>query len=102
MYKNCVEFRYLLYDEIVKSKFSPPQAGGEQGEGEITYRNTATYHPHPNPPPCLRRGLGRQASKASGSESLWLGEGRRFSTFYETILHDIVKSYYHTPCVKRV
>jgi len=30
---------------------------------------------------------GRQASKASGSESLWLGEGRRFSTFYETILY---------------
>jgi hypothetical protein len=31
---------------------------------------------------------GRQASKASGSESLRLGEGRRFSTFYETITNN--------------
>jgi hypothetical protein len=87
------DFCFILFDEFVKSKFSPP--------------------------PCLRRGFlpaprlwqtgGRQASKASGSgsapegllprrESLWLGEGRRFSTFYETILFapgDESPGYYH-------
>ncbi|MBU2055086.1 MAG: hypothetical protein KJ936_05675 [Proteobacteria bacterium] len=54
----------LINDGFVKSKISPPPAGGDEGEGEITYGNTVTYHPHPNPPP---------------------SRGRRFRTFYEII-----------------
>jgi hypothetical protein len=49
---------------FAKSKFSPPLAGGDEGEGKITYGNTFTYHPHPNPPP---------------------SRGRRFWTFYEVV-----------------
>jgi hypothetical protein len=43
-------------DSLVKSQFSPPLAGGDEGEGEIRYWNTIAYHPHPNPPPS--RGMG--------------------------------------------
>ena len=62
---------------------SPPLRGGDEGEGE----KEPFYHPHPmhhvgcmtvlnltwfraNPPPCLRRGFGRQASKGGGDNLL--------------------------------
>jgi len=42
-------------DGLVKSPFSPPPAGGDEGEGKKTLLNPATYHPHPNPPPSRGR-----------------------------------------------
>jgi hypothetical protein len=54
-------------DDFGKSKFSPPQAGGDEGEGEITRQYTAAYHPHPDPPP-LR--------------------GREFVAFYEGVKYN--------------
>jgi hypothetical protein len=45
-------------DELVKSQFSPPLAGGDEGEGERTVGNTVAYHPHPNPPPSRGREVG--------------------------------------------
>ena len=44
-------------DELVKSRFSLPWREGIKGRGEITFKNTATYHPHPNPPPSMGRGF---------------------------------------------
>ncbi|MBW6486604.1 MAG: hypothetical protein K0B01_10705 [Syntrophobacterales bacterium] len=45
-------------DELVKSQFSPPLAGGDEGEGKRTDGNTVAYHPHPNPPPSRGREVG--------------------------------------------
>src|SRR3989337_1735145 len=44
-------------DELVKSRFSLPWREGIKGRGKITFKNTATYHPHPNPPPSMGRGF---------------------------------------------
>ncbi len=54
-----------MLDELVKSRFSLPWREGIKGRGEITFRNSVPYHPHPNPPPSM---------------------GRRFRTFYEIIM----------------
>ena len=55
-----------IIDELVKSRFSLPWREGIKGMGKITFKNTATYHPHPNPPPSM---------------------GRGFRTFYEVVNH---------------
>ena len=54
-------------DALEKSQFSPPLAGGDEGEGKITYMESTAYHPypHPNPPP---------------------SRGREFRTFYELVI----------------
>ena len=54
----------MKLDGLVQSHFSLPWREGIKGRGEITLSDTATYHPHPNPPP---------------------SRGRRFWTFYEGI-----------------
>ena len=58
-------------DGLVKSRFSLPWWEGIKGRGGITFSNTVTYHPHPNPPP---------------------SRGRRFRTFYEIIKEDTKKN----------
>src|SRR3989304_5315844 len=40
----------LNNDELVKSRFSLPWREGKKGRGKITFKNTATYHPHPTLP----------------------------------------------------
>jgi hypothetical protein len=61
--------RLTKHDELVKSQFSPPLAGGDEGDGERTDGNTVTYHPHPNPPP---------------------SRGREVETFDESIKHNFL------------
>ena len=56
------ERKAFMIDGFVKSRFSLPWWEGIKGRGKITFMNTVTYHPHPNPPP---------------------SRGRRFRTFYE-------------------
>ena len=48
---------YRILDELEKSRFPPPWREGIKGRGKITFKNTATYHPHPNPPPSMGRGF---------------------------------------------
>jgi len=45
--------------ELVKSPFSPPLAGGDEGEGEKTGLNPAIFHPrfHPNSSPVKGEGI---------------------------------------------
>ncbi|HLE17175.1 MAG TPA: hypothetical protein VI728_02700, partial [Syntrophales bacterium] len=67
----------MNYDGFVKNLFSLPWREGIKGRGKITFRNTATYHPHPNPPPSRER---------------------RFRTFYEVVIFDeLVKSRFSLP-----